>query len=480
MNDILIIGAGVTGTLLARYLSKYELDILVIEKENDVGNVTSSANTAIIHAGYDPLPGTLKAKLNVLGNKMYDQLADELDVSFVRNGTLTVINSESQWPLFNELVERAKKNNVPVEILSKEETLKKEPNLSKDILGSLYAPTGGIINPFELVTHAMENAVDNGVNLVLNEEVISIKDFGDYFLVTTNKNKYKSKIVINAAGLYSDKIANMIEKVDWSITPKKGEYYVLDHTAPFIVSRPIFPLPSEKGKGILVSPTTSGNYLIGPSSEVVNNKDDYSTDILTLKNVKSNATSLVPNIPFYESIRVFSGLRASGSTHDFIIEHAKSNPRFINLGGIESPGLASSPAISDYVIENFVKPIISLEEKKDYNPRVRKYPRLNKMSEEERSALIKSNPDFGKIVCLCEAISLGEILDCLSRSAAPTSIKGVKRRLRTGFGKCQGGYCHADLVTILSSFYHKPISSILYDGEGSNIVIEEVKKVNND
>ena len=207
-------------------------------------------------------------------------------------------------------------NGVEVKHLSKEETLKMEPNLSNDILGSLFAPTGGIINPFELVTHAVENAVDNGVNLRLNEEVISIKEIKEGFIVKTNKNKYESKIVINAAGLFADKIANMIEPIDWSITPRKGEYYVLDHSAPFIVSRPIFPLPSEKGKGILVTPTTSGNYLVGPSSEPIDDKTDYSTDDVTLANVKSNATMLVKDIPFNEVIRVFSGLRASGSRHD--------------------------------------------------------------------------------------------------------------------------------------------------------------------
>lgn len=477
MYDLLIIGAGVTGTLLSRELSKYELNILVIDKENDVGNVTSSANTAIVHSGYDPVPGTLKAKLNVLGNSMYDKLVDELDVTFSRCGTLTVVNDVSQWPMFTDLVKRAKINGVEVEVLTKEETLEKELNLSKEILGSLYAPTGGIINPFELVTHAMENAVDNGVNLHLNEEVVSIKKENDYFLVKTNKNEYQTKIVVNAAGLYADKIASMVEEISWHITPRKGEYFVLDHNIPFIVSRPIFPLPSEKGKGILVCPTTSGNYLVGPSSEPVEEKDDYTTDTLTLNNVKANATMLVPNVPFYESIRVFSGLRATGSTHDFVINHANISDHFINIGAIESPGLASSPAISQYVIENLIKPIIELKEKENFNPRVRRYPRLNKMSNKERSEYIKKDPDFGKIVCLCESISLGEIKDCLSRSAAPTSIKGIKRRLRTGFGRCQGGYCQADLVMILADHYHISPSEVLYDGEGTNYVVSEVKKV---
>lgn len=480
MFDIIVIGAGVTGALISRELSRYQLKLLLIDKENDVGNATSSANSAIVHSGYDPVPGTLKAKLNVLGNAKFDQLCNELDVSFSRNGTLTVIENEGQWPIYKELIERAKQNGVPIKALSKEETLKLEPNINPNILGALFAPTGGIVNPFELVTHAVENAVDNGVQLALNNQVLSIKDNGEYFTVITNKNNYDSKIVINAAGLYADDIANMIDKVDWSITPRKGQYYILDHAIKNFVYRPIFPLPNEKGKGILVAPTTSANYYVGPSSEFTDDKTDVATDLETLAKIKQSATRIIPNIPFQHTIRVFAGLRATPSTHDFIINSSKNNSRFINVAGIESPGLASSPAISEYVVNNFVSKAIDLKANSSFNPCVKPYIRLKTLSEKDRNQLVKEHPEYGKIVCQCEGVSLGEILDCLSRNGHPTSLKGIKRRLRTGFGKCQGSYCFGRLLEIYADYYHIPVTKIDYDEEDTPVVIGQLKKVKND
>ena len=385
MYDIVIIGAGVTGAILSRYLARYELSILIIDKENDVGNVTSSANSAIIHSGYDPLPGSMKAKMNVLGCRMYPQLAEELDVSFSKCGTLTVVDDESQWSTFKALVERSKENGVKVEILNKEQVKELEPNITDKCLGALFAIEAGIINPFELVTHAIENALDNGVKLRLNEEVLSIDNKGKFFIVNTSKDKYETKMVINAAGLYSDKIASMIEDISWTINPKKGEYLLLDRLNKPLVNHPIFPLPNEKGKGILVSPTTSGNYFLGPSSEFQMDKDKYSTDTETLEYVEENGKRLVKDIPMNKVIRVFAGLRSAPSTHDFIIEPSRTSPYFINVAGIESPGLASAPAIATYVIDNFIKPLFNLKEKETYNPCVRKHIKLKLLSIEEKN-----------------------------------------------------------------------------------------------
>lgn len=479
-NDVLIIGAGVTGSLLARELAKYDLNVVVIEKENDVGNVTSSANSAIVHSGYDPKPGSLKALLNHRGCLKYPMLCDELDVSFSNCGTLTLVDDESQWPQFKALLERSKENGVPVEVLNAEQVRKLEPNVADNVLGGFLAKEAGIVNPFELVVHAMENAVDNGVKLHLNEEVISIKDNGDYFEVKTNQAIYETKVVINAAGLYSDKVASMEEDIDWHIIPRKGEYILLDRLSTPLVSRPIFPLPSEKGKGILVAPTTAGNVFMGPSSEPQEDKDDYSTDGVTLGNVRSNAFRLVKNIPTRETIRVFAGVRATPSTHDFVIGPSKKNDKFINVAGIESPGLASSPAIAEYVIDNFVSKVLELKEKKDFNPRVRKHIKMKLLSKEERNRLIKENPDFGKVVCNCETVSLGEIKDELSRSVPPHSIKGVKRRTRAGFGRCQGGYCLGIVSMTLASHYHIDETEVDYDGLGTNLIIDEIKKVKHD
>lgn len=477
MYDIIIIGAGVVGAMIARKLSRYNLSVCVLEKENDVGNVTSNANSAIVHSGYDPVPGTLKAKLNVLGNSMFDEIAENLDVHFYRKGSLTVAVSDEQMQMLHDLEKRSQENGVPVQILNKEEVLAMEPNINPEVKGALFAPTAGIVDPFNLVVHTMENAVDNGVKLFVNQEVKDIKYLNDEFVVKTQDKEYRAKVVINAAGLYSDKIASMIEPIDWSITVRKGEYFVLDHYKVGLVNHTIFPLPTAKGKGVLVSMTSSNNYIVGPSSEPIPDKDDVSTDAYTLGEIRRQATELVPSIPFNQVIRVFAGDRPTPSTHDFVINTAKCNDHFINCGGIESPGLASSPAIAEYVFDNFVSKLFNLEEKKDYNPKIRKYHRLNEMSEEERNQIIKENPDYGKIICSCEKVSLGEIKELLDRSVPPTIVKGVKRRCRAGFGKCQGGFCSPMVTLILADHYKVSPLDIKWDKENSPILVEEVKKL---
>ena len=476
MKDVLVIGAGVIGTLIARELARYNLDAIVIDKENDVGNVTSMANSAIVHSGYDPKPGTLKAKFNVLGNSLFPKLCEELDVHYINNGSMTVAIYDEQLKLLDELEERSKLNGVPVQRLSAEETLALEPNLSKEVKGSLLAPTAGIVNVFELPVHAMENAVDNGVELALNEEVIAIEDKKDYFLVKTKKHEYQAKVVIDAAGVYSDKIHAMIEPIDYYITPRKGEYYVLDHYGEDLVKHTIFPLPSEKGKGILVGVTTSGNFIVGPSSEPQESKDDVSTDKPTLDNVRAQATLLVPNIPFNQVIRSFSGLRPTPSTHDFILGHAKTSDRFILASGIESPGYASSPAIAKYVVEELVGKVLPLTKKESFNPYVKKRVHLNRLSDEERNELIKKNPEYGQIICNCEKISLGEIKDELMRSVPPRSIKAMKKRTRAGFGKCQGGFCQPKVLKEIAKSLGIKESDVLYDKADSFIAHYETKK----
>lgn len=476
MEDIIIIGAGVIGSFIARSLSRYKLETLVIEKENDVGNVTSMANSAIAHSGYDPIPGTNKAKFNVLGNRMMEKTCKELDVPYLGCGTLTVAIYDSQIPMLNELLERAKENGVPAKFLTKEEVLKMEPNINPDVKGALFCETGAVISPFALTAHAMENACDNGVKLHLDEEVKGIEYKDNIFLVKTNKGEYQAKMVINAAGLHSDDIARMIEPIDWEIIPRKGEYYVLDHYAAGLVNHVLFPLPSEKGKGILVTMTTSGNYLVGPSSEVQNEKEDFSTDSFTLNNIRKEATSLVPNIPFNQQIRVFAGVRATCSRHDFVIEPSKKTPAFINVGGIESPGLASSPAIGEYVAKELVSKVLELKEKDNYNPCVRPYLKPKKLSPEERKTLIEKNPEYGHIICDCEKVSVGEIEDVLSRSVPVTTVKAVKKRTRAGFGKCQGGFCQPKVINILAKKLGVSPLDVLYDKDDSNILMVEVKK----
>ena len=474
--DVLVIGAGVTGAMIARNLSKYDIKVALLDKENDVGNLTSNANSAIVHSGYDPVPGTNKAKFNVAGNAMFDKICEELDVNFYRVGSLTVALYDEQLKVLKELEQRSKENNVPVEILSADEVKKMEPNINPEVKGALFAPTAGIVDVFNFVVHAVENAVDNGVQLFLNQEVKSIQKDGEYYIVKTQKGEFVSKVVINAAGCFADKIAEMVEPIDWKITPRKGEYFVLDHYKAGLVNHVIFPLPSEKGKGILVTMTTSGNYLVGPSSELIDHVDDYTTDPPTLKDVRRQASEMVPNIPFNQVIRVFAGNRPTCTRHDFVIEYSKKDKNFINVGGIESPGFVSSPAIGEYVVERLVKPILSLKEKANYNPYVRKYHRLYNAMVENDYKFINEHENYSEIICNCEKVTLGEILDVLSRSVPPHSVKALKRRTRAGFGKCQGGFCQPRVVLILAKYYGVSPLEISYDGEFSPILLKKIKE----
>lgn len=475
MYDVLIIGAGITGAFIARKLSFYKLNVLLVDKENDVGNVTSNANSAIIHSGYDPVPGTLKAKFNVLGNAMFDDIAKELDVHFRRIGSITVATNEKQLQILQDLLERSKLNGVETRILSKEELRELEPNISSEAIGGLLAPTAGIIDPFNVVSHCVENALDNGVELRLNEQVVDIKYFDNHFEVKTDKNLYEAKVVINAAGLGSEIVARMIEDVDWKMIPRKGEYFVLDHYALGLVNHTIFPLPSEKGKGVLVSLTSSNNYIVGPSSEPIDDIEDFSTDTLTLNEIKRQASELVPSIPYNQMIRVFSGVRPTTTRHDFIIEPAKTNKYFINVAGIESPGFVSAPAIAEYVVNELVSPLIKLEKDEKASKFIKEYVKLNELDEETRNKYIKENPDYGKIICSCEKVSLGEIKDLFKRSLKPRTVKAIKKRVRAGFGKCQGGFCSPLVAQIIAKEYNIPLTEVKWDKEGSEILLEEIK-----
>lgn len=476
MFDVAVIGAGCVGSLVARKLSSYQLNVAVLEKESDVGNIVTMANSAIVHSGYDPVPGSLKAKLNVLGNAMFDKISDELDVEFERRGSLTVALYDEQLPLLDELAKRSKENGVPVKILTSKEVLEMEPNISKDVKAALFAPTAGLVNPFTLSVHAMENACDNGAKLFLNEKVVDIKKEGDTFkVICASKNVYETKVIINAAGIYSEEIHKMIEPIDYTLTPRKGEYFILDHYSDSLVKHTIFPLPTSKGKGILVSPTTGGTYLVGPSAEVTFSKDDVSTDKATLDDVRRQASEMVPSIPFNQVIRTFSGIRPTPSTHDFIIGFAKKDDHFITCSGIESPGLASSPAIAEYVVNEFVSKVLSLKKKDNFNPYVRKRVNLAKMSPEERNKLIKEYPEYGEIICNCEKVTLGEILDEFKSSVPPMTIKAVRKRTRAGFGKCQGGFCQPLVTKLIAEHFNIPLNKVLYQFEDSYVVRYKVK-----
>ncbi|MCI5744874.1 MAG: FAD-dependent oxidoreductase [Erysipelotrichaceae bacterium] len=471
--DIIIIGAGVVGCMIARELSQYNVDVLVLEKDNDVCNETSAANSAIIHSGYDPLPNTLKAKLNVLGNAMFDKISSELDVSFKRIGSITLAFNEDDINTLKMLQKRGEENGVVTKLLDYKEVHELEPLLSPKVIGGLYASSAGIINPFTLCVHAMENAIDNGVTLILNEEVKTISKENDIYNIN---DKHFGKIIINAAGINADDINLLVNKGkdEFTLLPRKGEYIVLNHfKAPF-VSHTLFMVPSNKGKGVLISPTTSNNYLIGPSADLVY-KDDNTTQKDIINIVKKQAENMICNIPYNETIRVFAGIRATPETHDFIIKESMSE-NFINVAGIESPGLVSSPAIAKMVVDEIVSKKINLVKKDNYNPYVRKYVHVDKLSFEEKNKLYQENKDYASIVCKCEKVSKGEIIDCLNRSCPPFSIKGLKKRLRVGFGKCQGGMCQSEALSIMASFYNVDKKDILYDNKNSNILLKKMQE----
>ena len=473
--DVIIVGGGVIGCAIARELSKYKLRTVLLEKNNDVCNETSAANSAIVHSGYDPLPNSLKAQMNVLGNSMYPQMCKELDVPFIQNGSLTIATTDDEMNTLLSLQKRANENRVETKILSSEEVLKLEPQLNKDIKGALFAPTCGIVNPFELTVALMENAMDNGVELLLNHEVNNIKINENSVSVFCKNNKeLECKVLINAAGLFADDINAFVDKDSFTITPRKGQYFVLDHFDLNFVKHTLFMVPSDKGKGVLVTPTTSGNYLIGPSSDFVDDKQDLSTTKDILDSVRSQASRIIENIPYANLIRQYSGLRAVSSTGDFIIEHSKVSKNLINVAGIQSPGLASCPAIALKVVE-LLKECMPLNANEEFNPIRRKVYRLKEMSLEDKNKLISENPQFGHIVCRCEKISEGEIVDCIHRNCGATTVKGVKKRCRPGFGKCQGAMCEASVIKILARELKKDESEILYSENGSNILKYETK-----
>ena len=477
MYDVIIIGAGVIGASIARELAKYEIKTLVLEKNSDVGDETSSANSAIVHSGYDPHPGTLKAELNVLGNDMFSKLCEDLDVEFKRIGSLTVATNLEEADYLSELYKNGLDNGVEVEMVCQGKLREMEPFITKKAIKALYAKTSGIVNPFELVVALMENAIDNGVELHLEEKVINIKNENNLYVVKTDKTQYNAKVVVNCAGVNSDVINNFISDNKETIIPRKGEYYVLDHFPSNYVKHTLFSVPSSKGKGVLVSPTTHGNYLIGPSSEFVGDKEDKTTDSMTLKEVINQAYRLVDNIPMQHVIRQFSGLRAYHQSNDFVINCPKDG--FINMLGIQSPGLASSPAIAlkakEMVIGELYKLGFEAKINNKFNPKRRPLYRINNLSLEERQALIAKDPRFGKMVCRCEKVSLGEVVDCIHRSCGARTVKGVKKRVRPGFGKCQGGFCEPLIVKILAEELGKNQMDIRYSNPDSYILLDKSK-----
>lgn len=476
MYDVLIIGAGVIGGSIFRELTKYNLKVSVLEKENDVSMGTTKANSAIIHAGFDPDPESVVAKYNVRGNEMYEGICKELDVPFKRNGAMVVAFAEENMATLETLYKKGVKMSVKgLRLLSKEETLKKEPNLNDTVVGALYAPTSGIVCPFQYTIALLENAVSNGGELYLESEVVSIeKNDGIFFVKTKDGKEFKARYVVNAAGVYADKVHNMIAKEKFSIRPRTGEYIVFDKSQGRLFNSTIFPCPSKMGKGILVSPTVHGNLFIGPNAVDIDDKENKSTTQLGLDEIKKAANITTSKINYRESIRNFAGLRAISSTGDFIIEENDDEKGFIDVAGIKSPGLTCAPAIAEDVVKILKEAGLDLERKTNFISR-RKQVRFMDLSVDERNELIKENPQYGNIVCRCESITEGEIVDAINRSFGQISIDGVKRRCRPGMGRCQGGFCSPKVLDIIAREKNISKEDVNLDKKDSFVLLEKTK-----
>jgi len=475
--DIIIIGSGIVGSLTARALSRYDLKVLVIEKEIDVGMNPSSANSAIIHAGYDPKPGTLKAQMNALGNKLWHEIAPQLGIEYRETGSMVVAIGESQAPALHELYERGIKNNIPgLKILNKEEVIAREPQINPEVSGALWAETAMVIDPFGPVLAAAENAVTNGVTYMFETEFQNFIFEGSIIKgIKTNKGDFFCSWVINSAGLYSDEVAHKAGiRQDYKITPRKGSYLIFD-PARFVINNVLFPVPTDKGKGILVSTTTHGNVLIGPNNEECADKEDSASSAAGLKEVANGAKKLIPVIDERNCIAVYAGIRASGISagspeRDFIIEIPKAVAGLVNLCGIESPGFASAPAIAQRVTELLKEAGLQLIEKASYNP-VRK-PKLHfhKLSHKEKAEMIKTNPAYGRIVCRCEEVTEGEIIDALNSPVPARTYDGIKRRTWLGTGRCQGSFDIPRVIQILSRELGIKPEEVTKKGKGSEIL----------
>ncbi len=479
--DVVVIGAGIVGCMAARFLSRYQLDILLIDKESDVGMGASSANSAIVHAGYDPMPGTLKAAMNVAGNAMWDALATELSFAFDRRGDYVVAIGPEELPTLETLLEQGRRNGVPgMHTISGDQMRAREPNINPQVSGALWAPTGGICDPFLAVVATAENAVQNGVTLLLETR------FEDFLLsagritgVRTSRGDFGCSWVVNAAGLHADTVMHCAGvRPGFTITPRRGEYCVLDR-AEIQVNNVMFPVPSARGKGILVTSTTHGNAIIGPNSNAAVDKNDTGITGDGLAEIWSGAQKLVPGLRPGHTISMFAGLRATGNApgHDFIIEIPPEQRGMVNLGGIESPGLTSAPAIALRVVELLRDAGLPLREKRDWNPIRPPRPRFRDLPREEQIKLIRENPAYARVICRCETVTEGEIEAEIHAPIPARTYDAIKRRTYLGTGRCLGSFDMPRVVAILARELGLPPEQVSKKGAGSEFLVRRTKEV---
>ena len=475
MYDVVIIGCGVVGAAAAYELARYKLRVAVLEAAADIAAGTTKANSAIIHAGYDPEPGTLMARLNVEGNRLTGEICEKLQVPFKRVGSLVAAFSPEQLPTLQALYGRGCKNGVPgLRLLSGMEARAMEPGLSEEVCGALFAPSAGIIDPWGFAIAMAETAVRGGVELRRDCPVTGIEDTGAGFVLHTPAGDVAARFVLNAAGVDADRVHEMLEPNDWQTLPSRGEYYLLDKSEHDRVSRVIFQCPGPEGKGVLVAPTIHGNLICGPNAEAVEDRLDLGNTAAGMAEVRAKASRSVPGIQWRQNIRNFAGLRANTTRSDFIIEESGAHPGFIDLAGIKSPGLSSAPAIAKMAAEMLAADGLALEPDPDFVDK-REHIVFKNLSAEEKNELIRKDPRYGRVVCRCETITEGEIVAALHSPIPPRSINGVKRRCNAGMGRCQGGFCGPRVQEIIARELGLDQAEVLLEQAGSTILTGRTK-----
>ncbi len=473
--DVIVIGAGVIGCAVAMELSKYDLRIAVLERREDVCTGASKANSAIVHAGYDPVPGTMMARFNVRGCQLLEGLCRQLNVPYKRCGSLVLCFDEADRPKLTELLERGVENGVEgLRIVERDELRDLEPNISPGAVAALYAPTGAIICPFELTAAMAENAVRNGAEFFFDTPVTDLIPRGEHWGVVTPGGEFLARQVVNAAGVYGAQLHNLVSDNKLTIMPRRGEYVLLDRKAGNLVNRTVFQLPGKKGKGVLVSPTVYGNILIGPTADDIPDPEATETTAEGQARILDTAQLSVNDLPRSQTITSFSGLRAhlDREEHDFYIRPEK--PGFYDVIGIESPGLTSAPAIGEYVAGECAR-LLSAAPRADYRPGRDRVIRIRELSFDERAALVAREPAYGQIICRCEGVTEGEILDAIRRKPGARSLDGVKRRVRAGMGRCQSGFCTPRVLELLSRELGVPMTSLTKNG-GAPLLVRPLRE----
>lgn len=473
--DVCVIGAGVSGCAIAKELSKKQLSVCVVEAADDVCCGTSKANSAIVHAGFDAQTGSLMARLNVEGNLLMPGLCEELGVDFNQIGSLVVCTSEETRPNLEALLARGIANGVlDLRIIERDELCAMEPNVSDAAVCALWAPTAGIVNPFQLTVALAEVAAQNGVDFLFNTRVTGVEKSGDKWLVSSNEAQVTTKIVVNAAGVYADEIHNLVCQPgdELSITPRRGQYFVLDTAAQGYVKHTVFALPTAYGKGVLVSPTTAGNILVGPTAEDIDNKEGVDTTQDGLSQIREKSSITMKDVPLWHSIRTFSGLRAHQPNHDFVIGEVAGAAGFVDCAAIESPGLTSAPAIGRMVAGIVCDIAGQPADKQGWVSSRRRIPDVEHMSLDEWAALIKTRPDYGRVICRCRHVTEGQIVDAIHAPIPATSLDAIKRRTEAGMGRCQAGFCTPKVMEILEREVEGMVPTALTkSGPGSELIV---------